>query len=226
MKQMIQACVIAWVTLAWACGGPVLAKATETESAAPQKPEHAVASNKQCLKCHGDEDEKTFTLDNGKEVFIYVDHDKLKDSVHGKQPCQGCHANVTLVKGEHEEGLPISVSCVKCHQEKWKEQKDSSEPSHKRLGVVMQQIDSYMHSVHARPSLADQSKTNATCHDCHDAHDWIPACAGMTTPLDANPFRLKLDSRLRGNDDLRRPGIWKLQLQSIGDINSPVKLGF
>ncbi|MBS1202796.1 MAG: cytochrome b subunit of formate dehydrogenase [Chromatiaceae bacterium] len=27
-----------------------------------------------------------------------------------------------------------------------------------------------MHSVHARPSKADQSRTNATCHDCHDAH--------------------------------------------------------
>jgi predicted CXXCH cytochrome family protein len=35
---------------------------------------------------------------------------------------------------------------------------------------VLAQIDSYMDSVHARPNLMDQSKTNATCYDCHDAH--------------------------------------------------------
>jgi cytochrome b subunit of formate dehydrogenase len=130
----------------------------------------AIPSSK-CLKCHGDEDEKEYKREDGTKVFVYVDPDKFKHSVHGEQNCAGCHTNVTLTKGEHEERLPIAVSCVKCHTKKWEEQKDSADPKHKRLKVVMAQIDSYMHSVHGRPSAADQSKTNATCHDCHDAHN-------------------------------------------------------
>jgi len=39
------------------------------------------------------------------------------------------------------------------------------------LGVVIKQIDSFMDSVHSRPSSQDQSNTNATCYDCHDAHN-------------------------------------------------------
>jgi cytochrome b subunit of formate dehydrogenase len=38
------------------------------------------------------------------------------------------------------------------------------------MGVVVQQIDRYMKSIHARPSREDQSRTNATCYNCHDAH--------------------------------------------------------
>ena len=41
---------------------------------------------------------------------------------------------------------------------------------HRRLGRVMDQIESYMGSVHARPNIDDQSRTNATCYNCHDAH--------------------------------------------------------
>jgi cytochrome b subunit of formate dehydrogenase len=40
--------------------------------------------------------------------------------------------------------------------------------------VVNQQISRYMKSIHARPSLEDQSVTNATCYNCHDAHYVYP----------------------------------------------------
>ena len=40
--------------------------------------------------------------------------------------------------------------------------------------MVKQQIDRYMKSVHARPNIEDQSRTNATCYDCHDAHYVYP----------------------------------------------------
>ncbi len=43
-----------------------------------------------------------------------------------------------------------------------------------RLGVVIEKIESYMNSIHARPSIDDQSRTNATCYDCHDAHYITP----------------------------------------------------
>lgn len=129
--------------------------------------------NSKCLKCHDDEDEKVWEYDDGTETFIYVNGEKFGHSVHGEQSCQNCHTNIELIiRGkEHEEKLPIIVGCIKCHEETWEKQKDSPDPEHKRLKVVLEQIDSYMHSVHARPNMNDQTKTNAACHDCHDAHN-------------------------------------------------------
>jgi len=127
--------------------------------------------NKKCNKCHDDEDEKVWEYDDGSEKFIYVDPEVFDHSVHGSQYCVDCHTNVKLERGEHAEKLPITVGCVQCHEQTWEAQKDSSDPKHKRLKVVVEQIDSYMHSVHARPNKKDQSKTNAACHDCHDAHN-------------------------------------------------------
>jgi cytochrome b subunit of formate dehydrogenase len=39
---------------------------------------------------------------------------------------------------------------------------------------VVNQIESYMGSIHARPSIEDQSRTNASCYDCHDGHYITP----------------------------------------------------
>jgi len=123
--------------------------------------------NKRCMKCHGDEDEQTEERDDGTIVNIYVPPEQFEASVHGKQLCVGCHNTVRKVP--HKEPPGISVSCVQCHQDTWAEHKD--DPKYERLGVVIKQIDSFMHSVHARPSKKDQSRTNATCYDCHDAHN-------------------------------------------------------
>jgi cytochrome b subunit of formate dehydrogenase len=125
--------------------------------------------NKRCLKCHGDEEDQTVERDDGTVVNIFVHPEDLAASVHGQQHCQSCHANVTDTK--HEDDPPaILVSCVECHQQTWEEHKEDTDPKYQRLGVVIEQIDSYMRSVHARPSKLDQSRTNATCYDCHDAH--------------------------------------------------------
>jgi cytochrome b subunit of formate dehydrogenase len=60
---------------------------------------------------------------------------------------------------------------VKCHTDLWQEaQQLGTTTENERLGVVVEQIESYMNSVHARPSIDDQSHTNATCYSCHDAH--------------------------------------------------------
>ena len=145
------------------------AAASEPESTADTKGEgKRTFSNKRCLKCHGDEDEKTETRDDGTVVNIYRDYEEFQASVHGELKCVSCHTGIA--KLPHEEPLPISVSCVECHQQKWEEQKDSADPKYKRLDVVLEQIDSFMHSVHARPSKKDQSRTNATCYDCHEPH--------------------------------------------------------
>jgi predicted CXXCH cytochrome family protein len=38
-----------------------------------------------------------------------------------------------------------------------------------------------MHSIHARPSREDQSRTNATCYNCHDAHYVYPQGSEVRT---------------------------------------------
>ena len=124
--------------------------------------------NERCLKCHNDEDEKTSEREDGTQVNIYVDRERFEHSVHGKQPCVGCHNSIK--KANHEQPLPKSIGCVQCHMKTAEAQRGSDDPKYKRLDVVLAQIEGYMASVHARPSLMDQSRTNATCYDCHDAH--------------------------------------------------------
>ncbi len=125
--------------------------------------------NRRCLKCHNDDEDKTSERDDGTIVNIYIDADRFEHSVHGEQPCMGCHNSVK--KAKHRKPLPKSIGCVQCHMETWEKQQGSNDPQYERLDVVLAQIDSYMDSVHARPNLMDQSKTNATCYDCHDAHN-------------------------------------------------------
>jgi len=124
--------------------------------------------NGRCLKCHNDKDEMTSEREDGTEVNIYVDRERFEHSVHGHQPCVGCHN--TVRKANHDMPLPKSIGCVACHLKTAELQQDRGDSDYRRLDVVLAQIDGYMNSVHARPNLLDQSRTNATCYDCHDAH--------------------------------------------------------
>lgn len=132
-------------------------------------------SNYKCHKCHAEdgkyEDDNIWHYADGSTSNIHVDEDMFKQSVHGTQNCNGCHTNITLEIGEHKEQLPIEVNCVKCHKQTYEEQKDDPDPKYKRLNVVLDQVESYEHSVHARPNKDDPSKPNAYCNDCHDVHN-------------------------------------------------------
>ena len=143
--------------------GPALAAAGD------EKPVKLIP-NRRCLKCHNDPDDRTSERDDGTIINIYIDADRFEHSVHGEQPCMGCHNSIK--KAKHEKPLPKSIGCVECHMNTWEAQRSGdADPKYQRLDVVLAQIDSYMRSVHARPNLMDQSKTNATCYDCHDAHN-------------------------------------------------------
>ncbi len=128
-----------------------------------------IIPNARCLKCHGDEHDKTDVRDDGSTVDIFVPPNVFEASVHGERRCTDCHATITRVP--HRDAPSVVVGCVECHQNTWAEHKDDPNGTHERLGVVVQQIDSFMRSVHAQPSKRDQSRTNATCYDCHDAHN-------------------------------------------------------
>jgi cytochrome b subunit of formate dehydrogenase len=99
--------------------------------------------------------------------------DKFKQSVHGKRLCVECHKDITAIP--HDKVGPLRVSCVQCHQDLWEAaKKENKTKEFVRLGVVVEQIDHYMRSIHARPNREDQSRTNATCYNCHDAHYVYP----------------------------------------------------
>lgn len=127
-----------------------------------------IIPNERCLSCHGNEKEKTEVRDDGTTVNIFIETDKLKESVHGEVRCAECHSTL---RTPHREQPEVAVGCVECHQKEWEKHKNDPDDKHKRLKVVNEQIDNFLGSVHARPSKIDQSKTNATCYDCHEGHN-------------------------------------------------------
>lgn len=127
------------------------------------EPENPKLRNERCLKCHGKENYAR----KGRE--LHVTAEKFKESVHGDRDCVSCHTDI--VKIPHKKGVDRKVGCVRCHTELWQEaEQQGTTAENARLGVVIEQIESYMNSIHARPSIDDQSRTNATCYNCHDAH--------------------------------------------------------
>jgi len=107
-------------------------------------------TNAECLACHSDS-----TLNhevNGKTVSLYVDPQKLKDSIHGSLfACVDCHDDL---KAAPHENTPAKVSCARCHAE--------------------EQL-AYDRSFHARAIQNGDSKA-ATCTDCHGSpHELLPA---------------------------------------------------
>ena len=151
--------------------GAVLLAAMPGMGAAQDKAAAEKPDNEVCLGCHGNEG---FTAPgaDGKPRALHVMPEKFENSVHGKRLCVDCHSNIKEVP---HEPVQVRVSCVRCHEELWaaarKENKTQENP---RLGVVVEQINKYLHSIHARPSREDQSRTNATCYNCHDAHYVYP----------------------------------------------------
>jgi cytochrome b subunit of formate dehydrogenase len=126
-------------------------------------------ANDRCLRCHGREGFSREAPD-GSQRDLHVSAEVFAASVHGQQDCVGCHKDIT--KAPHRKGVERAVGCVECHLETWGAlQAEGREAENGTLKVVVDHIESYMQSLHARPRIADQSRTNATCYDCHGAHD-------------------------------------------------------
>ncbi|MBI3936964.1 MAG: cytochrome b/b6 domain-containing protein [Betaproteobacteria bacterium] len=164
------ACVIflAGAPVVGAAGGESAAAANgkAAEQAAPK------FANDTCLACHGNEGFAAPGA-NGQMRQLHVVKERFEKSVHGKRLCVECHQDITEIP--HQKGVERKVGCVKCHQDLWKAAEEENKTQQfARLGVVVQQIDRYMKSIHARPSMEDQSRTNATCYNCHNAHYVYP----------------------------------------------------
>jgi cytochrome b subunit of formate dehydrogenase/nitrate/TMAO reductase-like tetraheme cytochrome c subunit len=106
--------------------------------------------DEECLACHSD---STLTKDvDGKPVSLFVDPDKLHQSIHGGMfSCVDCHKDV---KSSPHEKTPAKVTCSTCHADAQK---------------------AYSHSYHASTKKPDGS-VSADCEDCHgNVHTILPA---------------------------------------------------
>ena len=163
----------AWIAASVIClAGPQGILAADADDAGAAGQAAKGPDNSLCLACHGNEG---FAMPDpdGQMRPLHVIRAKFESSVHGKQLCVGCHKDIAAIP--HQKNGRIRVGCVQCHQDLWAAaQKEDEVPESGRLGVVVQQIDRYMKSIHARPNMEDQSRTNATCYDCHDAHYVYP----------------------------------------------------
>ena len=138
----------------------------------PAAPAAMALDNATCLGCHGNEG---FSMPgpDGRPRPLHVVKEKFELSVHARRECVECHQDITEIPHK-KTGAALKVGCVECHQRLFQAMEPGKWQERERLGVVVEQIERYLKSVHARPRRDDQSRTNATCYNCHDAHYVFP----------------------------------------------------
>jgi len=99
-----------------------------------------------CLECHSDKD-LTMEKDSG-EVSLFVDEQKIRASVHGKNQCVECHRDLTAEHPDNEKPAQ-KVDCAQCHEK---------------------QSVSFGASVHGLAQRAGDESA-AGCTDCHGTHE-------------------------------------------------------
>jgi cytochrome b subunit of formate dehydrogenase len=156
--------VLAGAASAW------VAQAQAQEATAESEAEQF--DNELCLGCHGIEGFAEPDA-SGEMRDLHILPGNFAQSVHGKRACVACHKDITEIP--HRANVDRKVGCVQCHRSLWDAaRKEGKTAEFARLGEVVQQIESYMGSIHARPNIDDQSRTNATCYNCHNAHYIYP----------------------------------------------------
>jgi cytochrome b subunit of formate dehydrogenase len=142
---------------------------------APLPASAAGLENSACLECHDSSKAKIdVPAKDGVRKLGAITHAKFEKGVHAKLPCIDCHQDITDAKANHvkADGAP-KTDCVQCHLNLWdKAKKEKASPLKDRLWLVVQNIEAYEKSFHARRSKDDPSKANATCHECHNTHDF------------------------------------------------------
>jgi len=126
-----------------------------------------------CLTCHdGKKHGLTVTVASGKvRPLRSIQKDMLAKGVHGEMSCVACHQDIVDNKAPHKKVAAPKANCVTCHEGLWETIKKENLTTEKaRLGVVVQNIEAYKQSYHARPSTDDKTVPNAACDNCHDTH--------------------------------------------------------
>jgi len=104
----------------------------------------------ECMDCH---DDRTLIGErNGHRFSAYVDYGKFAMSVHGKEGCASCHADIDVDDLPHDDDLE-PVECDMCHDKA---------------------VEAFKTSVHG--SALDEGRYLApTCVSCHGKHDILPS---------------------------------------------------
>ncbi len=124
-----------------------------------------------CMTCHdGNNQVSTLPAADGKiRPLRAIQKDKFAKGIHGEMTCVTCHQDITDNKAPHKKVAAPKANCVTCHEELWETVKKENMTAEKtRLGVVVQNIEAYKNSFHARPK--SETSVKAACDDCHDTH--------------------------------------------------------
>jgi cytochrome b subunit of formate dehydrogenase len=125
-----------------------------------------------CLHCHDGKLPLTVADKDGEErPLLAIDHNKYLKGLHGDMACIDCHKEIVDSKAQHEKSTAPKPSCISCHEDLWETAREQDLTREKaRLGVVVQNIEAYKESFHARPAPSNKSGVKAHCEDCHDTH--------------------------------------------------------
>ena len=136
----------------------------------------AKLDNATCLTCHeaGKHKIEVEGKDAGKRPLAPVDKSKFAKSVHALMACVACHTEIVDAKEKHAKVADaVKPDCATCHVKLWDEVSNNGQIAGKeRLGVVVQNVNAYKESFHARPDKDDPSRAKAVCADCHATHDF------------------------------------------------------
>lgn len=104
-------------------------------------------SNEDCMTCHSDTE---LTMEkNNKQISLFVNENKLKNSVHSKLRCVSCHIGFSAEELPHKENIE-PLNCMTCHKD---------------AGAK--------HQFHPQLLRARGTETspNLSCKGCHGTHD-------------------------------------------------------
>lgn len=129
-----------------------------------------------CLSCHSDP-ELEMTLPSGEVLPLYIDPEKLPESVHSPNgiECEACHTEITTYPHpptEYETRRELSrtyyAACQKCHPDNYTKALDSMHAQAAESGNLDAPVCTDCHGAHYITS-PDEPRTliPSTCGNCH-----------------------------------------------------------
>jgi len=193
LQKSVLASLVAVVVFMVVAGGVHAAtkpvKRADAHTAAASVPEavqvtYNITDNTGCLSCHEkSKSEILVQVEEGKNRPLKaVNDENYLQSVHAKMLCVECHKEIANSGAPHKKYATKLLSCTECHQNLW--ETGDNKTKNPRLGIVVQNIEAYRKSFHARPNQDDPGRANATCNDCHDTHSFKVPLKGSTERTD------------------------------------------
>lgn len=166
-----------------AFSGAALITALFASSAALGAPAPAAGtpdlSNAACQKCHatGRPDIKIPDGEDDTRKLRAVPTDRYKKSVHANLNCVSCHTDIVDAKEKHARATVKKVECGQCHLDLLAQAKAENKTDKiAALEKVVDNVNAYRQSFHARPDADKPTQPKASCDNCHDTHTFnVPA---------------------------------------------------